>query len=78
LLGVHRLLDVLMIWLLLAGWVPNSVSIICHPIVLHGLLPWPDLSLFGFLRRDAALEAVVRMLQVYAGWLVASASPLGG
>ncbi|MCF3946635.1 MULTISPECIES: cytochrome b [Acidiphilium] len=71
--GMHYLLYALMFWIPLTGWLVLSVSSLKLPFRLYGIVDWPDLPVFGLLKRGHAAESAVAVLHVYGAWIIVAA-----
>ena len=71
--GMHYLLYALMLWIPLTGWLLLSVSSLKFPFRLYGIVQWPNLPVFGLLKRGHAAESLVTFLHVYGAWIMTAA-----
>ena len=68
--GTHHLLYTLMFVVPLAGWAVVSLSPYNIPTVLYGLIPWPDLPVFG--ANKAVVEPMAETVHSWAAYIIAA------
>jgi cytochrome b561 len=68
--GVHWLLYAWGIGLPLTGWALVSSSPLNLPLVLYGVLPWPDLPVLPHLADKALVSHRFALLHIYGAWIL--------